>query len=187
MKSARIVEPASRNKQRVMAYYGYKGVFGTFKYYCRSASDKIFQTLALCAPHPGIVVFFHRLRGVRIGRHVFIGQYVKIDGRYPSQVTLEPYVSLGMDTMIFAHSDPAYSYELEDTYYPAKVAPTVVKRGAWIAPGVIVLAGVTIGEYSVVGAGSVVTKNVEPYTVVAGNPARVIKKLDPTRFRRGDE
>lgn len=53
----------------------------------------------------------------------------------------------------------------------------LIKRGAWIGAGAIVLPGITIGEYSVVGAGSVVTKDVEPYTVVAGNPTRVIKRV----------
>ena len=48
----------------------------------------------------------------------------------------------------------------------------------WIATGAYVLPGVTIGEGSVVGAGSVVTKDVEPWTVVAGNPAKFIKKRE---------
>ena len=47
----------------------------------------------------------------------------------------------------------------------------------WIGAGVIILSGVTIGECSVVGAGAVVTKDVEPYTIVAGVPARKIKDI----------
>jgi maltose O-acetyltransferase len=49
----------------------------------------------------------------------------------------------------------------------------------WIAYRAIILPGVTIGEGAVVGAGSVVTKDVEPYTIVAGNPARVVNKRSP--------
>ena len=56
-----------------------------------------------------------------------------------------------------------------------------IKRGAWIGAGAIILPGVTVGEYSTVGAGSVVTKDVEPYAIVAGNPARVIKRLVPAK------
>lgn len=52
---------------------------------------------------------------------------------------------------------------------------------AWIGMNVIVLKGVTIGEGAIVGAGSVVTKDVEPWTVVAGNPASVVKTLNKTR------
>ena len=50
-------------------------------------------------------------------------------------------------------------------------------RRAWIGAGATILPGVTIGENSVVGAGSVVTRDVESNTIVAGNPARVIKKI----------
>ena len=49
----------------------------------------------------------------------------------------------------------------------------------WIGFNAIILKGVTIGEGAIVGAGAVVTKDVPPYTVVAGNPARVVKKLQP--------
>lgn len=53
-----------------------------------------------------------------------------------------------------------------------------LKRGSWIGAGAIILPGVTVGEFSVVGAGSVVSRDVPPYFVVAGNPARVIKSLE---------
>ena len=56
--------------------------------------------------------------------------------------------------------------------------PIKVCDNAWIGMNVLVLKGVTIGEGAVVGAGSVVTKDVPPYTVVGGNPARVLKKLN---------
>lgn len=59
-----------------------------------------------------------------------------------------------------------------------KVVETFVKKGASIGSGVTVLGGVTIGEKAIVGAGSVVTKDVPPNTIVAGNPARVLRKLD---------
>jgi maltose O-acetyltransferase len=56
--------------------------------------------------------------------------------------------------------------------------PIVIGDSVWIGGGAIVLGGVTIGDRSVVGAGSVVTKDVAPDTVVAGNPARVVRELD---------
>ncbi|MCC6396543.1 MAG: N-acetyltransferase [Bacteroidetes bacterium] len=58
-----------------------------------------------------------------------------------------------------------------------KVVPTLVKKGASIGTSTTVLCGVTIGENAIVGAGSVVTKDVPPNTVVAGVPARIIRKL----------
>lgn len=58
-----------------------------------------------------------------------------------------------------------------------KSAPIIVKDKAWIGMNSIILKGVTIGEGAVVGAGSVVTKDVPPWTVVGGNPAIILKKL----------
>lgn len=53
-----------------------------------------------------------------------------------------------------------------------------IKDDVWIGAGVIILSGITIGECSVIGAGAVVTQDVEPYTVVAGVPARKIKDIE---------
>ena len=62
-----------------------------------------------------------------------------------------------------------------------EIAPVVIADKAWIGCNAIILKGVTIGEGAVVGAGAVVTGDVAPYTVVAGNPARLIRRLDVPR------
>jgi acetyltransferase-like isoleucine patch superfamily enzyme len=59
-----------------------------------------------------------------------------------------------------------------------KVEPTIVKKGASIGSGCTVLANVTIGENAIVGAGSVVTKDVPPYAIVAGNPAKFFRRIE---------
>ena len=58
-----------------------------------------------------------------------------------------------------------------------EVIPTFVKKGASIGSSATVLAGITIGENTIVGAGTVVTKDVPPFTIVAGNPAKVLRKI----------
>ncbi|MBF0253145.1 MAG: N-acetyltransferase, partial [Candidatus Omnitrophica bacterium] len=58
-----------------------------------------------------------------------------------------------------------------------KVIETIVKKGASIGTSSTILAGITIGENSIVGAGSVVTKNVPPDTIVCGNPAKILRRL----------
>jgi acetyltransferase-like isoleucine patch superfamily enzyme len=58
-----------------------------------------------------------------------------------------------------------------------KVEPTIVKKGASVGSGATVLCNVTIGENAIVGAGSVVTKDVPPNTIVAGNPAKIIRRI----------
>lgn len=137
----------------------------------------VLQVIAKISPHPGITVILQRGRGDKIDQHVYIGPGVIIDDLYPHLITIEDYVSIGMGTMIFAHSNPTCSLELKLNYYPREVAPVTIKKGAWIPPRCIILAGVTIGENSVVGAGSIINKDVSPYTVVAGNPAKFIKAL----------
>ena len=62
-----------------------------------------------------------------------------------------------------------------------KVEPTLVKKGASIGSGATILANVTIGERAIVGAGSVVTKDVPPGTIVAGNPARLKRQVQGSR------
>ena len=171
-------DPEKINERELMEYYGHRGWFGKARLYLRFGIGWIIHGIARNSPHSGLTVFLQRLRGVKIGRHVYIGAGVFIDGVYPQLVTIEDYVSIGMNTMIYAHSNPTCSLLLKQRYYPREVASTTIKQGAWITPGCIILAGITIGENSVVGTGSVVTKDVEPFTVVVGNPAKVLKRLE---------
>ncbi|MBR3214827.1 MAG: acyltransferase [Methanosphaera sp.] len=57
-----------------------------------------------------------------------------------------------------------------------------IKKGVWIGAGATILPGVTVGEYAIVGAGAIVTKDVPDYAVVVGSPARVVKTLDKDKF-----
>jgi acetyltransferase-like isoleucine patch superfamily enzyme len=59
-----------------------------------------------------------------------------------------------------------------------RVEPTLVKKGATVGSGATILSNVTIGENAIVGAGSVVTKDVPPHTIVAGNPAKIVRKIE---------
>ena len=115
-------------------------------------------------------------RGVKIGKNVFIGAEVLIDPAYPDLVTIEDNVSLTGRNVFIVHSEPPLPIR-EKNLVNDIVAPIRIQNGAWITVGVIVLPGVTIGENSIVSAGSVVTRDVPPYTLVAGSPARVIKQL----------
>ena len=62
--------------------------------------------------------------------------------------------------------------------------PIVIKDGAWIGAGATILPGVTIGRSAIIGAASVVTHDVGDYEVAVGSPARIIKKLDPEKFKK---
>lgn len=75
-------------------------------------------------------------------------------------------------------------HEAHDRSIEAAPAEVVLQDDVWLATRVIVLPGVTMGTASIAGAGAVVSKDVEPYAVVAGNPARVVRRLDPEAFVR---
>lgn len=72
-------------------------------------------------------------------------------------------------------------YHGEKDWTHVEMAPVGIADKAWIGFGVTILKGVTVGEGAVIGACSVVTRDVEPWTVVAGNPARLIRQLAPDR------
>lgn len=93
-------------------------------------------------------------------------------------------IVIGDDCMLanFCYLTDADWHDIHDRTRPiGKSAPIVLEKGAWIGDSAIVCKGVRIGENSIVGAGAVVTKNVPPNVIVAGNPAKIVKKLDPDR------
>lgn len=61
--------------------------------------------------------------------------------------------------------------------------PVLIREYAWVGAGATILPGVSIGRHAIVGAGSVVTKDVPDYAVAVGNPAKVIKMLDKEKFQ----
>lgn len=85
-------------------------------------------------------------------------------------ITLEDNVVLGPGVIIFSSTHDYNSLELPDISAPVKIC-----RYAWVGGKSIILPGVVIGEGAVIGAGSVVTKDIPPYCVAVGNPAKVIK------------
>ena len=119
-----------------------------------------------------------KARGVKIGKNCHFCPYVLIDLIYPSLVKIGDYVTIGSNTMIFAHSNPTANLFLKKGKYSRKVAEVNIRTGAVINPGCIVTSGVTIGENSIISPGSVVTQDIPEYSIAVGNPARVVKKVD---------
>jgi acetyltransferase-like isoleucine patch superfamily enzyme len=120
---------------------------------------------------------------VEIQKNAKIGKRCKISSHtfICEGVTIEDNVFIGHNVAFVNDSYPrattaAGEMQSEKDW---KVETTLVKKGASIGSGVTILSHVVIGEHALVGAGSVVTKDVPPYAVVAGNPARVIRLLEP--------
>ena len=126
-----------------------------------------------------IGTFVEIQKGARIGRRVKVSSHSFIcEG-----VTIEDEVFIGHGVMFINDRYPRAttgSGELQtDADWP--VIPTVVKLGASIGSNATILCGVTVGEGAIVGAGAVVTHDVPPRTIVAGNPARVIRWVDEVK------
>lgn len=123
-----------------------------------------------------IGTFVEIQKGARIGRRCKISSHTFIcEG-----VTIEDEVFVGHNVTFINDLYPRATTAdgRLQTEADWECRPTLVKRGASIGSGATLLAGVTVGEYALVGAGSVVTRDVPAYTVVAGNPARILRRLE---------
>lgn len=136
---------------------------------------------------------------VSVGRNVSIGKYTYLtDGRVSSNVTIGRYCSIARGVNLAGTEHPIdwltsspVAYDTE--YFPEanrlqKFAlrdetKTVIGNDVWIGASSIIKRGVTIGDGAIVGAGSVVTKDVPPYAIAVGVPARVIRfRFDPIKI-----
>jgi acetyltransferase-like isoleucine patch superfamily enzyme len=113
---------------------------------------------------------------IRVGRNVFVNQnctFYDLGG-----LDIADDVMIGPNVSIITAGHP-----LEPSERRAATIgkPIVIERNVWIAAGATVIGGVTVGENSVVAAGSVVTRDVPPNTLVGGNPARIIRSIGGNR------
>lgn len=91
--------------------------------------------------------------------------------------------TLAYQTTILTSANPNGPHNQLAKIYPKMTAPVIIGHDTWVGARATILPGVNIGNYCVVAAGSVVTKDVPDYTVVAGVPARIVKKLDSEIFK----
>ena len=121
-------------------------------------------------------------QNVNIANNVKIGNYVKIQNNVSvyEGVELEDYVFCG-PSMVFTNIKvPRSEFPQKGTEYYKK---TLVKKSASIGANATIVCGVTIGEYAFIGSGAVVTKDVPPFALVVGNPAKIIGTVDKTGNR----
>lgn len=115
------------------------------------------------------------LRHLEAGDGCFFGHDVLLD--LATEIRLGRHVALAPRASVFTHASPAEYSLLRHCPYPPTVAPVVIEDDAWIGAGAVLLPGVRIGRAAMVAAGSVVTQDVPPHTLVAGTPARPVKRL----------
>ncbi|MFA6017304.1 MAG: acyltransferase [Patescibacteria group bacterium] len=149
--------------------------------------DVFILHLVGCVPLHGFRRFFYRLAGIKmgkgstihmkarfydprnisIGEDTIIGEGIVLDGR--DQLSIGSHVDIATEVMIY---NSQHDVNQED--FAATSAPVKIEDYVFIGPRVIILAGVTVGRGAVVGAGAVVTKDVPPYAIVGGVPAKII-------------
>jgi len=118
---------------------------------------------------------------VEVQKNASVGRQCKISSHtfICEGVTIEDNVFIGHGVMFINDIYPRATANGQlQTEADWKVERTVIKNGASIGTGATILANVTIGENAIVGAGSVVTKNVPANCIVAGNPAKVLRKIE---------
>jgi acetyltransferase-like isoleucine patch superfamily enzyme len=167
--------------------HGYTGFMAQTRFLYRRFMDFVWQVIARTfVPYSKIRVVLHRWRGVKIGKNVMIGPNVTIDDVYPNFVIIEDGVSLAGQNYILAHNKPL---EYHKNISPAYLAPVFIRKNAWLAIGVTILPGVTVGEGSIIAAGSIVNKDIPPNVLAGGVPAKVLKEFEmkdgiPTGFKK---
>jgi len=115
------------------------------------------------------------LAGLSVGRECFLGDECLID--LAEAVSLEDQVTLAERVLVLTHTNVGYHDHPLQRHFPPMAAAVVVEAGSFVGAGVTLLPGVRVGRGSFVAAGSVVTEDVPPATLVAGVPARAVRAL----------
>ena len=152
---------------RRLGYWLCKKKFANFD----EGSEMRYGSYAICTQH------------ISIGKKVIIRPSTMLfasgHGAHTPNIIIEDYVLMGSGVHIYtanhAYSDPSVAIYFQGH---EKIKPVKISYGAWLGANCIILPGVTVGRNSVVGAGSIVTKDVPDNTVVAGQPAKFIKKIE---------
>ena len=92
-------------------------------------------------------------------------------------ITIEDKVLIAANVKLISNNHDPYDRDV------LTCKPILIKEGAWVGAGATILPGVTVGKYAIVGSDSVVTKDIPDYAVAVGTPAKVIKFLEPAKFK----
>lgn len=111
-------------------------------------------------------------KNITLGKNVFINSGTHFQDQ--GEIVIGDGVFIGHNVVLATINHDLFPKNKRKNHY----VPIVLKNNVWIGSNATITSGVTIGEWSVVAAGAVVTKDVPPYTVVGGVPARVLKSID---------
>lgn len=164
--------------------YGQISLFGVISkffsnmykaFLCSMMDSWLFEPILPRKMRPWIM----RKCGCHVGKGCFIGDNVHFDSGHADLITLEDSVSVAGGTRILCHQRDFSDYCVGDDYMKLGyiLKPIVLKKGCLIGMESFVMPGVTVGEGAIVGAGSMVTKDIPAWTVAMGRPAKVVKEV----------
>ena len=148
------------------------------KRWMKRIKNAFYYKVGMRFPYSKVRVCAMRKLGYKVGESVYFPSDLVITQNFvenSASITLGDRVSIAPRVMLLALSHPNAS-NIRDFIVTSKHT-IIIEDDVWIGAGSIILSGVTVGKGAVIGAGSVVTKDVEPYTIVVGNPARKIKDV----------
>lgn len=120
-----------------------------------------------------------RRMGAKVGKGVFIGDHVRFDLNHSDMIILEDGVHIASGTRILCHQRVLNDYCVGDDYAKLgyRYGKVYMKKGSLVGMESFILPGVTIGEGAIVGAGSLVSKDIPAWTIATGRPAKVVKLI----------
>lgn len=122
---------------------------------------------------------FLKWMGCKVGKDVYVGDFVRVDLSHADMITIEDHVHIADASRILCHQRDLSHYCVGDDYAKLgyHIKPVVLKKGCLIGMESFVMPGVTVGEGAIVGAGSLVTKDIPAWTVATGRPAKVVREF----------
>lgn len=121
-----------------------------------------------------------RWMGCKVGKGVFVGDNVVIDKNFPELITIGDNSYITGGTVLLCHKRDIGNYKRGTRLFdlPYKKAPIIIGAGCSTGTNTLILPGVTIGDGAVIGAGSLVTKDIPAWTLAVGRPAKVVKEFN---------
>ena len=120
-----------------------------------------------------------RRMGCHVGKNVFVGDYVRVDTGHADLIYIDDYAHLTSGCRLLCHQRDLSHYYVGDNAAECgyRLGEIHIGKGVMIGMESMIMPGVTIGDGAIVGAMSLVTKDIPPYTIATGHPARVVKAI----------
>lgn len=170
-----------KTKSKIKSSSIAKFILPIYRWYRRKKTQRLYRYMIkqmhMIDPAQDIRPKYWKKCGVNTNGRFQVGYGVYFDAGNAKYITIEDGVWITSQCLFLCHRRKLDNYKVGDNYndLPYKIEPIILKRNCCIGMRTIVMPGVTIGEGAIIGAGSVVTKDIPPYCIAIGNPAKPVK------------